>query len=833
MDHPGIDTVSEILLLITIDDQEMIDDLTREIKQLESEFNVDVFADVSAALETFLDSPTQVHFDNLKEIFFEFIKTQDQKSIAVNSEDISIIEDFLAEKLVSISEFEDYLLHPNLESEEINFKVKGILHTLKGEAGFVGFYDIEKVCHHIEDLLFNTNAASIKDLLFTCHDWLKDSLAFYARKGDKPIDYEEFINGIGSSPPPSQDQILQDKKKAEVEQEIIFAEDFFKSLNVNTVVEDDESVGNPDMELEIDAELLADFVQESSEHIEMINKLVLDLENDSQDQDALDGLFRSFHTIKGVSGFLELKGIQSLTHRVESILDLCRKDELESTGTVIDAILESADIISGILGRLDHIPTYGEIGKNVLLVADLNVKLDKITNGEIHTKVNAIIKEEIAEVVSEAEDTTAANITAGLTANPDPAFTKKSLSEHEVKIKEVLKVDAERLDSLVNMIGELVIAESMVIQSEELIGVSGDLSRYLTQMDKITRELQHISTSLRMVSLKGTFQKMARVVRDVSRKTSKIVKFAMHGEETEIDKSIVDKIGDPLIHMLRNAIDHGIENPEDRLEAGKEECGTITISAFHKGSSIYIQIEDDGKGLDKEKILSKARERNLIHQDEATLTDDDIFQFILLPGFSTAAQVTDLSGRGVGMDVVKRNIESLRGTMKISSEMGKGTVFSINLPLTLAIIDGMIVQLADERYIIPTLSIVLSQQINEGDIYTSMGHNEMIKFQDQMIPLFRLSSLFNVTRPDDSEVESIAIVVEESNRRIALLVDQLYGQQQIVIKNLGHNLSSVLGVAGGAIMSNGDVGLILDIAGIIQLTKDRMGKEEDPLVLSS
>ena len=370
----------------------------------------------------------------------------------------------------------------------------------------------------------------------------------------------------------------------------------------------------------------------------------------------------------------------------------------------------------------------------------------------------------------------------------------------------------------------------MVTQSGELqrSGLSVKMGKDIDHLDKICRELQEIGMSLRMVPVRPVFQKMARLVRDLSKKTGRKVDFVMSGEDTELDKNVVDKIGDPLVHMVRNAVDHGIESdPAERLKIGKSERGRVELSAFHKGGNICIEIQDDGRGLNKDAILNKAVSRGLVREGEV-LTDREIFAMIFEPGFSTAAQVTDVSGRGVGMDVVRRNIEELRGTVDISSEPGHGSVFSIKLPLTLAIIEGMVIMVGSEHYIIPTLSVVRLIRPRQEDINHIFDRGEMLAFDDGFIPLFRLSSLFDVHDAKAHPHEAMVVVVEDEGRKVGLMADQLLGQQSIVIKSLGESVQGTDGVAGGAIMSNGNVALILDITGLV-----RVAHSTDTSVLSS
>jgi two-component system chemotaxis sensor kinase CheA len=341
----------------------------------------------------------------------------------------------------------------------------------------------------------------------------------------------------------------------------------------------------------------------------------------------------------------------------------------------------------------------------------------------------------------------------------------------------------------------------MVSQSGELRSLThGVLGRSVSQLDKITRELQQIGMSLRMVPVRPLFQKMARLARDLSRKLAKPVEFTTSGEEIEIDKAIVNCVTDALVHILRNALDHGIERDADeRARAGKAEVGRLELRAAHREGSIVIEVEDDGAGLDR----------------AANLNDEEVFRLIFLPGFSTAKVITELSGRGVGLDVVRTSVEALRGRIEVHSRRGRGTLFRIRLPLTLAIIDGMVIRAGRERFIVPTLSITRLVRPEASQRSTSMERGELLTIQDDLIPQFRLRRLLDVNAAPGNPDSEVVVVVEESGRRVGLLADEVLGQQQIVIKSLGLNLEGVHGISGGVILPDGQVGLILDVAALL------------------
>jgi two-component system, chemotaxis family, sensor kinase CheA len=378
-----------------------------------------------------------------------------------------------------------------------------------------------------------------------------------------------------------------------------------------------------------------------------------------------------------------------------------------------------------------------------------------------------------------------------------------------VKLKETIKVDLERVDSLVEMIGELVVVESMVVNAPEISKApSVRVRNCLAQLAKVTRDLQDVGMRMRMVPVAGVFQKMARLVRDLSRRSGKQVRLATSGEGTEMDRSMVEQIADPLVHMIRNAVDHGLEPAEARTAAGKPAVGQIRLSAYHEGGSVIIEIADDGKGLDKDAIVRKAMEKGLIASADG-MTDAEIHGLIFAPGFSTAAKVTEISGRGVGMDVVKRNIEAMRGRVVITSTPGAGTTFKLVLPLTLAIIDGMLVACGAERYIIPTLSIVESIQPDRKMLVSLAQTNEMINLRGEILPLLRLDRLFELDGAKKDPTEALVVVVEGVGRRIGLLVDEVVTQQQVVIKSFGEGMGNTRFMSGAAILSDGRVGLIL------------------------
>ncbi len=382
-----------------------------------------------------------------------------------------------------------------------------------------------------------------------------------------------------------------------------------------------------------------------------------------------------------------------------------------------------------------------------------------------------------------------------------------------------LRVSVEKVDQLINLVGELVITQAMLAQNSKGLdaALNQQMSSGLADLERNTRDLQEAVMSIRMIPMSLVFNRFPRMLRDLASKLGKKVELLQVGEATELDKGLVEKITDPLTHLVRNSCDHGIEMPADRIAQGKPETGTITLIATHQGGSIVIEVRDDGKGLNRGKLLSKARERGLDVSD--SMTDSEVYGLIFAPGFSTADQVTDVSGRGVGMDVVKKNITSLGGTVEIDSAEGYGMTVRVRLPLTLAIMDGMSVGVGDECYILPLSSVVESFQVQPGMVKTIGGSGRVVEVRDEYMPVIELERVFNVPRFDFEHVSSIVVVVEAEGGRVAMMVDELLGQQQVVVKNLESNYRRVEDVSGATIMGDGRVALILDVGSLVRRSR--------------
>lgn len=754
--------------------------------------------------------------------------------------DDQIISEFLSRQKDGLAEIEETILGFEEGAPESAAEfLKRWIHTLKGESGLLGLNDVAELCHATEDMMQAEPLAACVDRLLTVKDWLQARFESLARNTPPPAPVHEIMAALAEAPAPAVVDEADDA--AAVVATVTEAAAIAATTPAAAALPDYTQINL----LTGDVGLVQDFINEANEHLEAAEGLLLTLEANPRETEALNAVFRGFHSIKGLAGFCALDHIKELAHRAENLLDLARRGEIDLADGAIDLVFESVDTMKRLVeGVIAALASSGFVNAEARLEG-LLMRLSAAAARETPpatTPANATVaarpEAEAPPTAPSAADlagrsgfiplgkakkprATASSVCAPAPLAAPAADERTGGTTGGVKIKEAMRVDAERLDRLIDTIGELVIAESMVSQNPDVrTNMSVKLAKDLDHLDKISRELQEIGMSLRMVPVRPVFQKMARLVRDLAKKTNRQIEFVMSGEDTELDKNVVDRIGDPLVHMVRNAVDHGIEDSaEVRRAAGKPDAGRIELHAYHKGGSIIVEIKDDGKGLDRTRILQKAYERGLLREGEVP-PDRDIYNLIFEPGFSTAKTVTDISGRGVGMDVVRRNVEELRGTCEIQSEPGKGSVFSIKLPLTLAIIEGMVVSCGTEHYIIPTLSVVRLVRPQGDDISQVFDRGEMLAFADEHLPLVRLNRLFNLPEARSEATDAVVVVVEDEGKRLAVLADDLLGQQSIVIKSLGESMSDTPGVAGAAIMANGNVALILDVAGLNRLARN-------------
>jgi len=807
--------------------------------------------------------------------------------------DEATFREFLAGQQGALEDIEAWALAMDAGRAGNSAQLKRKIHTLKGEAGIVGLDDLERVYHTVEDLIERSIPVQDKvDRLLALKDWLGQALAAYASKRH-PTPGATWIIGIlegtagAAETAPASDAtagaaastpVSPDPRHSATPQaaEAVSIDIALPPPSGHIVVDGPPAVATPEQPPSSPAPkdaqpsvasgppgdepcvrdeetiaLIAEFLTESTEGIAGVDQILMNTEQDGFNADMVNSIFRTFHSIKGVAGFLDLQDIQALAHTTEALLNLVRQGKLELKGAALDRVFDATEAMRAMLeGVRQAVDAQRAIPPNPALPGLLDrlqavidgraEKPDPVPEVEPGLKLGEVLQRitrippEIIDKAVEQQRSSGRRLGEELVAQgivkPREVVTalRAQAASGGGKIKETIKVDLERLDSLVEMIGELVIVESMVMNIPEIQQIQSHMARnYLGQLTKITRDLQSVGMRMRMVPVRSAFQKMARLVRDLSHKSGKQVKITLAGEATEMDRTMVDQVADPLVHMVRNAIDHGLEPPEEREKRGKSPVGELRLSAYHEGGSILIELSDDGRGLDREAILNKARSQGIVREGQ-TLSDAEIYDLIFAPGFSTARQVTEISGRGVGMDVVKRNIEAMRGRVLISTEKGKGTTFKLVLPLTLAIIDGMLVASGSERYIIPTLSIVESIQPRRDMLFALADRHEVINVRGEILPLLRLDQLFQIDDAKKDPTEGLVVVVETVGKKMGLVVDDVVAQQQVVIKSLGTGMSQTRLVSGAAILSDGRVGLIVNVDEIgAMIDRNRRVRQEE------
>jgi len=634
-------------------------------------------------------------------------------------------------------------------------------------------------------------------------------------------------------------------------------------------------------------EILEEFLIEAEEILSNLDQDLIELENNPEDKDLLNKIFRGMHTLKGGAGFLNLTTVVEIAHKIEDIFNKLRNDEMTLTPEMMDVIFEGVDKLKEAIETLkesDEIPDEDEIkdlierlkaileGKEVSSESKTEVKSENkdtedfefiegvdedIKNlilqfkgkdlGEILEEIILLppderppldVIEKLEQLIVEGKDVKDLIKPKEKTAEKKeekpkqetkpPKETKKEAPKKKKaeKKEEVIRVDVERVETLMNLVGELVLDRNRIVKlASSLEPKYGDneiveeLIDSITGMSRTVSDLQDAVMKLRMQPVKKIFSKFPRIVRDLAKKLNKKVNLVLEGEDTEIDRSILDKLEDPLIHLVRNAIDHGIETPEERIKAGKPEEGTIKLSAFQEGDRIIISIEDDGKGIDVEKVKKKAVEKGLITSEQAeNMQDKEAFELLFMPGFSTADQVSEVSGRGVGMDVVASTIHNLRGSIEVESEKGKGSKFIMKLPLTVAIIRTLMVGANNRIFAIPLYSVVEIVKYDPENV-KKVGNFKSFMLRDEVFLLFSLSELFDIEDTSDKE---FIVIVRVGEKNIAISIDELYGEEEIVIKPLGKLLEDVQGIAGATITGDGKVVLIVDTNSLINDKKTQL-----------
>lgn len=629
--------------------------------------------------------------------------------------------------------------------------------------------------------------------------------------------------------------------------------------------------------------IIQSFLEEADEGLFQLEEDLLKLEQDPTNRETINRIFRVAHTLKGNSSMLGFDDIARFTHALEDLLDILRRGERIVTSETVDVLLASRDVLKGLIGvHRGGSPISADLTEGVLrtirrMIENIGavpspvVVVDPKASAPAPAPAEAV-EEPFFEIFDAAAPAAASTPSAGPTPSRDETArdlqpqsaapvrasepvpvvattTETNAAKSTPSAPETvptggsiaaktaaaaaapsggakgdaasIRVPVDRVDRLINLVGELVITHSIITQSMARNAESREstLLNAVAQMDRHARELHEQVMAIRMVPIRMLFGRFPRLVRDISASTGKQVFLETSGEETELDKTVIEKIADPLTHLIRNAVDHGIEDVEGRRAAGKSDTAKVNLKAFQRGGNVYIEVVDDGRGLDLARIRQKAIDTGIIPAN-ATLTDDQTTALIFRPGFSTAKAVTALSGRGVGMDVVKRNVESLGGTISIRTERGKGTAFQIKLPLTLAITEGQLVRLRGETFVVPMMSIVESISPSENSLFRPSGLGTIVAVRDQNLPVLPLGDLLGSAAAEASDGHGILVIVESEGVVAALLVDELLGQQQVVVKNLETNFKKTRGVSGATILGDGKVALILDVAGLIEMARE-------------
>lgn len=589
-------------------------------------------------------------------------------------------------------------------------------------------------------------------------------------------------------------------------------------------------------------EIKMGFLEEAKELLANAERCFLNLEKAKDDPSIIEEIFRVAHNFKGSAGAVGFIDLKDFAHKFESLLLKIKQKEIDISAGIVNLLLECNDYLIAVLDQLKADPD------------------GKFVNQELLSKIEACLAGDFSQIGGADDVSAHSGDEASEPLNPEPEppsgdlFSEENSPEPEAEVlqfqvptpapvaaavptptaqtsqsapaaDETVRVALSKIDHLLNNVGELVILQT-VLDQQKSQSTSMLMQKTISQMSKIIKEVQGMSMSLRMFPLKQTFQKMQRIVRDTSKALSKDIEFTFSGEETELDKTVIEQLSDPLVHLIRNACDHGIEDIDARKASGKSPTGKVDLKAFQRGGQIVLEIRDDGKGLDPEKLMAKAKEKGILKPD-AKLSPEDAYKLIFAPGFSTKEQVTDVSGRGVGMDVVKTNITAIKGDIDIESEVGKGSCFRVILPLTMAIIDGMVITLNEERYVVPIAQIHESLRPKAEDISTINETGEMLVLRGQPLALYRLDSLLKRKSPKQlNPTEGIALVCQDANREsFAIFVDDIINQQQVVIKSLGDEVKGVKGISGAAILGDGKASLILDL---FELTSKLRNKTKNP-----
>ena len=725
-----------------------------------------------------------------------------------------MLKEFLIEAKELLEELDNNFVilesKPN-DSDLINEIFRSV-HTIKGGAGMVGNEKLQTVAHRMEDILNKIRkgetslSTDIIDPLLSGLDVLKQITECLVRDEDiSDIDIsvvnnlEEAYKKMGeASNNKDESEVSAKEEKSAIDA---------KAAKLAAEADQEQDEFEVDMfggEME---ELVDSFTIETEEILETVDQDLIELEHNPDDEETLNSIFRGLHTIKGTSSFLGLDLITKLSHNAEDVLNDLRKKVLTVNSEIMDVLLDAVDF--------------------------LKVLMDDVRNKELVDRDIVPLVTQLMAFRGDSSPDNQSNENKGVSKSKEQKKNKDIVKKNSSKsvVDATIRVDVERLDSLMNLVSELVLRRNSLMQITNKLDKEAEDSEYMEELTSTAGHISYLTTELqfsvmqtRMLPIGKVFNKFSRIVRDLSRDFNKKIELTIEGAETELDKSLIEEINDPLVHLIRNAVDHGIETPEKRIAAGKDEVGKVKLYAAQEGNNIIIGIEDDGNGLDANKLKAAAVKKGVITKAEAErMTEKEAFNIIFAPGFSTAEKVTNVSGRGVGMDVVKTNIAKLNGMIDIQSVLGEGTKIVIKLPLTLAIIQGLLVEVNEEVYVIPLSAVLETSRVNVEDI-SYMNQREAIKLRDSILPLVRLDALFGIPKINNEEESFVyVVVVGMAEHKLGLVVSKMLGQEEFVIKSLGEELGQTPGVSGATIMGDGRVRMILEIRDLFDLAAKTKG----------
>ncbi len=751
----------------------------------------------------------------------------------IDDDQIEIIQEFVTESRDMIEQLEPQIIELGQDSDpETMNAIFRLFHSMKGSAGFLEFDHMTQVAHAAEnllDLIRNGEITLVPDhvnLLCSACDFAKEALEMV----ENNYTDEEMVGAA---------DVMAEKLHQAIEVAKGGSAPEAAAPEIDPTVEIEAAPELP--QLEINDEMRQSFVTEGLELLQNAEQGLLAWGDNSDNPEALADLFRNMHSFKGNCGFFGFTNMEKLAHQMETVLDRAKSGSPLSVENPADTMLAALDLLQNAVNEISE-GRDGSVPDMEDHLAELQKLLPPmlgeilVAEGVDKESVNAAVqtqKKPVGEILIDQGKASPEQVNAALKKQD----TAKAEQKQQVKQpaprssasakKQDIRVDLGKLDNLINLIGEMVIAENMLINNPDLKGMElENFNKAGQHMSKLVRELQEMAMTIRMIPVAGLFRRMIRLVHDISAKAGKKVDLVLLGEETEIDKTVIETITDPLVHLLRNSLDHGLEPPEERLAAGKDEKGTVTLSARHEEGEVWVTVKDNGRGLNRDRILEKAISKGLVDGDGSDLTDKEIYNMIFLPGFSTAAQVTDISGRGVGMDVVKRNLEKIKGKISVNSTPGEGSRIDLRIPLTLAIIDGMMVRVGSTTAILPTLSILEAFRPEADQITLTPDGDELVKVRENFFPILRLHTILEVT-PDSAKLpDGILIVLEHQDDRFCLFVDEIVGQQQTVIKGLSDFIGNVAGVSGCTILGDGGVSLILDIGSLRESIEGKITEQE-------